>query len=148
MQYPGINNKEKNERLNDFSRMIFDYNKKFNLTGLKTLDEIQTVLISASLLPFSAINVPRGTLIADIGTGAGIPGIPLGIMLDSAVFTLIDSTRKKIQFINEVINKLGIDNISTACERAEELGRDIILRETFDWVTTRAMADPYMASEQ
>ncbi len=147
MNYPGIKCKEKQGKLDLYARMIYESNSRFNLTGLKTLEEIQTVLIADSLSPFAAINVPRGTLIADIGTGAGIPGIPLSILMDSAVFTLVDATQKKIGFIKDTITKLGIKNADTICCRVEELGKNPVYRETFDWVATRAMADAYMAVE-
>ena len=147
MQYlPGLSD-EKTGKLNIYSELIHESNKRFNLTGLKTVEEIRLALIKESLIPFSAINVPRGTLIADIGTGAGIPGIPLCIMLEEAIFTLFDATLKKIEFIKDVIKLLGIKNAEAVCGRVEELGRTGSFRERFTWVTTRAMADPYMASE-
>ena len=147
MKYPGINCIETKDKLDLYARMIHESNSRFNLTGLKTLEEIQTVLIAESLFPFEAINVPRGTLIADIGTGAGIPGIPLSILMDSAVFTLIDATRKKIGFIKDAIAKLAIKNADAICCRVEEIDKDPAYRERFDWVVTRAMADTYMAAE-
>jgi 16S rRNA (guanine527-N7)-methyltransferase len=147
MQYlPGLP-PEKAEKLNLYSELIHESNKKFNLTGLKTVEEIRSVLIKESLIPFSAINVPRGTLIADIGTGAGIPGIPLCIMLEDAEFTLFDATLKKTEFIKKIIRVLELNNAEAVCGRIEELGRTVSFREKFNWATTRAMADPYMASE-
>ena len=147
MKYPGISTKDKTDILEQYGHLIHETNNRFNLTGLKTIEDITNTLIISSLIPFSAINVPRGTLIADIGTGAGIPGIPLSILIKSATFTLFDATNKKIEFITDVITKLGIDNARAINGRIEELGRDELYRETFDWVVTRAMAEPFMATE-
>ncbi len=147
MKYPGINCNKNNDKLDIYAQMIFQSNNRFNLTGFKTIEEIQSVLIAESLLPFAAINVPRGTLIADIGTGAGIPGIPLSILLEDAFFTMFDATQKKIDFIKEVIKKLNINNADAISGRVEEFGKNAAYRETFDWVTARAMADPYMTAE-
>ena len=147
MKYPGINDKNTEASLDKYAGLLHKYNNRFNLTGLKTVEEIQEVLIAGSIFPFRAINVPRGTLMADIGTGAGIPGIPLSIIMQKASITMFDSTLKKIEFIKEAIKKLGIENASAVCGRIEELGRDSAFRECFDWVTTRAMADPFTAVE-
>ena len=135
MQYlPGLP-PEKAEKLNLYSELIHESNKKFNLTGLKTVEEIRSVLIKESLIPFSAINVPRGTLIADIGTGAGIPGIPLSIMLEEAEFTLFDAALKKTEFIKKIIRVLKLNNAEAVCGRIEELGRTGSFREKFNWAT-------------
>ena len=147
MKYPGTNCTIMNDKLDVYAKMINESKNRFNLTGLKTINEIQSVLITESLLPFAAINVPRGTLIADIGTGAGIPGIPLSILLEDALVTMFDATQKKIEFIKEVIKKLDINNAGAICGRVEELGKTTVYRESYDWVTTRAMADPYLVAE-
>ncbi len=147
MKYPGINDKNIKEILDEYAVFLHRYNSRFNLTGLKTVGEIREVLITGSINPFRAIKVPRGTLMADLGTGAGIPGIPLSIILQDASITMFDSTLKKIEFIKEAIKKLGIENASAVCGRIEELGRNSTFRGHFDWVTTRAMTDTFTAAE-
>ena len=78
--------------------------------------------------------------IADIGTGAGFPGIPIKILNPENEVVLIDSLNKRLIFLDEVINKLGLQNISTVHARAEEIGHNKMYREQFDIVTSRAVA--------
>ena len=101
----------KEEKLITYAGLIYETNKKFNLTGFKTIKDIIINLIIGSLDPLFSLNVPRGTLFADIGTGAGIPGVPLAIFNDNWRGVCIDSNRKKISFVKSVIKECGIDNL-------------------------------------
>lgn len=130
-----------------YADLLFDSNKQFNLTGFKTYKDILTQLILASLTPFAGLRVPRGTSFLDIGTGAGIPGIPLAICFENLDGTLLDSNSKKISFIDSVIDGLGIKNLKTVCARAEELGHDDSFRESFDRVFMRAAGNVYASIE-
>ncbi len=147
MNFPGITDYNELKKLDDYAELIYSSNTHFNLTGFKQLEEIRRILIFESLVPFSAIDVPRGTSIADIGSGSGIPGIPLSIRFPEAAVTMFDATQKKIEFINSTISHLKISNAKGINCRVEDIGRDLIYRETFDWVMTRAMADPYTVIE-
>lgn len=135
------------KRLAGYGELIHSENSRYNLTGHKNLDEIIRNLIIESLLPLDLSDVPRGTSFADMGTGAGIPGIPLAILYPEMKFTLFDSNSKKIRFIDYVAEELSIKNIKGVCGRIEELAREKEYRETFDMVVSRAMSDVYAAGE-
>ena len=143
----GITDRDILDRLALYCSLIFDENKKFNLTGHKTPADIALNLIAGSLTPLDLEDVPRGTSLADMGTGAGIPGIPLAIRYPDLNFTLFDSTGKKISFIETAAGRLGIKNVTAVCARIEDLAREKNYRETFDLVVSRAMSDVYMAGE-
>lgn len=83
----------------------------------------------------------------DVGTGAGFPGIPLAILFPSAKFTLMDSLNKRIKFLNEVIQQLGLTNVETVHSRAEDLARNPKYRECYDYAVSRAVANLSTLSE-
>lgn len=89
----------------------------------------------------SEITTASAVRVADLGTGAGFPGIPLAIMLPDWEFVLIDSLNKRIGFLEEVIKQLQLNNVSVCCGRLEEAGRRPEYRERFDIVVSRAVAD-------
>ena len=137
----GINDEEKIKTLLIYAEAVYTENMKYNLTGHKNLSDIIENLIIKSLEPIKNLNVPRGTLFADLGTGAGIPGIPIGIKYNSCKGILFDSNQKKIRFINKTITELNLNNIHGINTRIEDSGRDLNYREKFDLIFTRAMAD-------
>lgn len=134
------------ELLLNYAYLIYTINKKHNLTGLQSLHDIIANLIIGSIEPFKSIHVPRGTVFADIGTGAGIPGIPLSIYYKAWKGVLIDSNNKKISFVNSVIRDLKLENLDSQCCRIEELARSHI-RETIDIVVSRALGEMYFVME-
>ncbi len=145
----GNNSTEKETilKLIRFAEMIHSENSKYNLTGHKTIEDIINNLIIESLNPVYMADVPRGTSAADMGTGAGIPGIPLAVTNPHVSFTLFDSNSKKIRFIEHVIDELSLPNVKGVCCRIEEAARDRQYREVFDIVISRAMSDVYTAAE-
>ena len=143
----GIEEKNKIDILLSYAELIYHENLKYNLTGHKTITEIIQNLISGSLKPVIELNVPRGTFFADLGSGSGIPGIPLAVKYPDVSGVLFDSNRKKTDFIEKAKNVLGINNITTVCMRVEEAGRTPEFRERFDLVVTRAMSDIYTIAE-
>lgn len=140
-------NSDQIEKLMQYALYLSAENLKYNLTGHKTIEDILENLIGGSLLPLPLLNVPRGTYFADLGTGAGIPGIPLSICLEDSKSVLFDSNAKKIRFIEEFCRMYKINNVRGVSCRIEEAGKDRQLRESFDWVFSRAMADLYIISE-
>jgi len=135
------------DKLLSYAESICSASASLNLTGHKTLDDIVRDLIVGSLIPFAVKYVPRGTYFLDIGTGAGVPGIPYSIVFNEIRGLLLDSNSKKITFIEGVIQTLGLKNIEAVSLRAEEAAREEKFRETFSMVMSRAMASMYMMAE-
>ncbi len=143
----GITDNHKLTLLTAYANAIHQENMKFNLTGHKTLAEIIENLIIGSLEPVKNLDVPRGTLFGDLGTGAGIPGIPLAIKYEECRGILFDSNGKKIRFINSIASELGVTNVEGIDIRVEDAGRDGLYREKLDFIFTRAMSDIYTIAE-
>ena len=93
------------------------------------------------------IDLQRSNLAIDIGTGAGFPGIPLAIYSNAIEVTLLDSTRKKINFLDELINNLQLKNVKTLIGRAEAIGQDKQYRELYDLALVRAVGTATVAAE-
>jgi len=125
--------------------MVYEYNKKFNLTGTKDKEGIlvRHILDSIALIKFKeelfGIN-GNGYKVLDVGTGAGLPGIPLSIMMENMVFYLLESSSKKINFLEAVIKEINLKNIVLLKGRAEQLARETGYREVFNIVVSRAVA--------
>ena len=134
-------------KLAAYANMIHTDNQSYNLTGLKTVEDIAEVLIVNSALPVKRFDVPRGTRYADIGTGSGIPGIIIATLFPHMEAVLIDANSKKTEFLKKVCVQLGLDNVTVLYGRIEELGRDKKLRGAFDWSFTRAFGPLYYSIE-
>lgn len=129
-----------------FAEMIESEGRLHNITGHKTIEEIVENLVVGSILPFRGLSVPRGTSFVDIGSGAGIPGVPLSILLDQCRFLLVDSDSKKTSFVRNSASVLGLDNVEVITGRVEEVVSGG-LRVSSDWVVSRAMASEYVVAE-
>lgn len=138
---------DKIAKLTSYIEMVHEASGRFNLTGFKALEDITNQLVLASLDPLLGLNVPRGTCAFDIGSGAGIPGIPLSIYHDHIDFSLIESHDKKAAFIESVIEILSISNASALRGRAEEIGHNPNQRESFDFGFARAFSSTYITLE-
>lgn len=131
------------EQLKQFERyyeVLVEWNEKMNLTGITEREQvyIKHFYDSISL----AFHVPMGEMrsMADIGSGAGFPGIPLKICYPHLQLTIVDSLNKRIQFLQHVVNEIGLSQVRLLHGRAEDLGRQEELRDAFDLVTARAVA--------
>lgn len=129
---------EKIEMFDKYASLLIEWNSKFNLTAIKDPDGIVVKHFVDSLAVLSE-NKLEGSLI-DVGTGAGFPGLPLLIANDNLNVTFLDSTGKKIRFIETVLDELGLF-ADTVNARAEEAARDEFLRESFDFATARAVSN-------
>lgn len=122
-------------RLMEYARELLLWNKKMSLVSVKSPGDIIKHLID-SLTPLPLIRDSQTLL--DIGTGAGLPGIPLKITMGSLRVTLIDSSRKKASFLKSVIRTLGLRGIAVVNGRVELLAQDSHYRTSFDTVISRA----------
>ena len=119
-----------------YSRELFLWNEKMSLVSLKSPLDIIKHLID-SLTPVHLIKDSHSRLL-DIGTGAGLPGIPLKITMESLHVTLLDASRKKTSFLKSVTRTLGLQDISVINSRADSLMHEKAYRGSFDIVISRA----------
>lgn len=120
--------------------LLLDWNKKINLISRKDEQNIwpNHILHCASLL--FKFHFPSSTRIIDIGTGGGLPGIPLKIIQPDLNITLLDSTQKKIEAVQQMLHQLGLTGISAVWGRAEEVGKKKEFARKFDVAVSRAVA--------
>ena len=133
------------EKFFDYMNLLLEWNEKINLTAITEPEDIilKHFVDCATILKY----IKDEDKIIDIGTGAGFPGIPLKILNEKLDITLMDSLNKRINFLNEIINKLDLKNIVAIHARAEELARNKEYREKFDIATSRAVANLSTLSE-
>ena len=133
-------------QLDLFYEMLVEKNKVMNLTAITEFDEV-IVKHFADSLSIGKVMPSNINTVCDLGTGAGFPGIPMAIAYPNIQFTLIDSLNKRIKFLQEVVDALGIKNVTLIHARAEEAGRNKLYREKFDLVVSRAVANISTLSE-
>ena len=134
----GINiSKEQANLYYKYMNLLIDWNEKINLTAITEPHEIIIKHFIDSITSLKYI--PKNSKVLDIGTGAGFPGIPLKI-LDDNKYVLVDSLNKRINFLNEVVKELSLENVDLVHARAEEFARDKKRREKFNVVLARAVA--------
>lgn len=121
-----------------FLKILTEYNKRYNLTAISGENEIYIKHFYDSVVPEKYF--PHGAKVVEIGSGGGFPSIPLKIVRDDLSFTLIESTGKKCEYLQAVVDKMGLDSVKVINIRAEEGGKDPALREKFDVATARAVA--------
>ena len=132
-----------------YYRLLVEWNETFNLTAITDYPDVQVKHFLDSLAGWPVIAGEMGIAgtapakplhLADIGTGAGFPGLPLKIAVPRIKLTLIDGTGKKVTFLKQVIETLGLANTTVVQGRAEELGQQPSYRGQFDLVAARAVA--------
>lgn len=131
---------EKLVMFNEYARLLVEWNERMNLTAVCDPYGIAVKHFADSLTLLKSVEIPQNGSLADIGTGAGFPGIPAKIMRPDIRLTLVDSLKKRLDFLEEVVASLGLENVKTVHLRAEDGGRDIKYRDRFDTVTARAVA--------
>ena len=125
------------KKLYEYMTILLDWNEKINLTAITNVDEIieKHFIDSLTILRY----IKDSDKVIDVGTGAGFPGIPLAIN-SNANLTLLDSLNKRINFLEEVKNTLGLINVQNIHGRAEEVARQKNHREMYDVAVSRAVA--------
>lgn len=127
------------ERFDRYAEMLVDWNEKINLTAITAPDEIVIKHFVDSLLLLKAYDVPKGASMIDVGTGAGFPSVPVVMVRDDIRLTLMDSLNKRINFLKELSEALGV-NAECVHARAEEFGNKPEYREQYDVACARAVA--------
>ena len=133
------------EQFFEYMNLLIEWNEKMNLTAITEPDEIVLKHFIDSITILKELE--DGSKLVDVGTGAGFPGIPLSIMNPTLKITLVDSLNKRLIFLQEVVNKLKLENIEIVHARAEEFGQNKKYREQFDIATSRAVANLSTLSE-
>lgn len=126
---------------------LIKWNKKVNLTGLTEKSDVYLKHFYDSLSPSIYFDFNKKMDICDVGAGAGFPSIPLKIVFPHLKITIVDSLKKRIDFLTHLVDKLQLDNISIYHARAEDFGQDKKFRENFDIVMARAVARMSVLSE-
>ena len=133
------------EKFYKYMDLLIEWNEKINLTAITNRKDIivKHFIDSLTIQRYlgNAVNI------IDVGTGAGFPGIPIKIINPNLKVVLVDSLNKRINFLQDVIKKLNLDNIEVIHARAEDLGQNKKYREAFDIVTSRAVANMSVLSE-
>jgi 16S rRNA (guanine527-N7)-methyltransferase len=127
------------EKFYIYMREILEWNEKVNVTAIKDEKEfiVKHFIDSLTILEY----IEDNKKVLDIGTGAGFPGIPIKIAKPSNKVVLVDSVNKKLNVIRDIIPKISLENIECIHGRAEDLAHDKKYRESFDIVTSRAVAN-------
>ncbi|MCH5192008.1 MAG: 16S rRNA (guanine(527)-N(7))-methyltransferase RsmG [Oscillospiraceae bacterium] len=133
-------------RLDRFAEMLVETNKSFNLTAITEPDDVTVKHFADSLSVFKFADIPENASIIDVGTGAGFPGLVLKLARPDIRMTFLDSTRKKLGFIESVLSENGL-SADIVHMRAEEAARLPKYREKFDFATARAVASLPVLSE-
>lgn len=139
-------NIEQQQRLLDYVQMIVEGLCRQRLVGTRDKKELIGHHLCDCLYPLK-FHIPGPGELLDLGTGAGLPGIPLKICLPGQHLYLLDSNQRKINFLISVSERLGLENVYTLPGRAEDWARDAGFRERFDTVVSRAVADTAVLAE-
>jgi 16S rRNA (guanine527-N7)-methyltransferase len=128
-----------------YAEMLLDWNRSVNLTGARTMDEVLAQIAAGqALLAVAWTGIGR---VIDIGSGGGLPAVPMAIAMPQVQFTLLEANTRKCAFLEQVSAALKLTNVAVAAGRAEELGHHPALREQFDRAISRAAAPPAVLLE-
>ena len=127
-------------QLSVYNEMLLDWNTRMNLTALTAPEDVAVKHIIDSLTAYDAALFDGARTLIDVGTGAGLPGIPLAVYAPHLTVTLLDSLNKRVRFLTEVTAAMGLQNVRCIHARAEETARTAEHRAAYDMVVSRAVA--------
>lgn len=131
--FPDLTENQKNQ-FTQLLPLFEEWNSQINVISRKDIDQLYVRHVLHSLAIARFIQFEKGASILDVGTGGGFPGIPLAIMSPECTFHLVDSVGKKIKVVKEVVNAIGLTNLTAEHERAEKVN------SKFDFIVSRAVA--------
>lgn len=137
------------DRLGAFLALLLETNERFNLTSVTepAAAWMRHIFDSLTLFPLLIESLDDGARIIDVGSGGGLPGIPLAIVMPAMHFTLLEATGKKAGFLREAAAKLGLANVGVVEARSEKAGQDPAHREQYDAATARAVGPMSVIAE-
>ena len=136
---------EQKEKFYNYYKLLVSWNEKFNLTTITSMEDVIVKHFLDSVIAYKSIK--QDAKIIDIGAGAGFPSLPLKILRPDLTVLMVDSVNKKVTFLQEVINELSLNNITTIHSRVEDLANKKDYREQFDFCVSRAVASLNTLSE-
>ncbi|MBE6670749.1 MAG: 16S rRNA (guanine(527)-N(7))-methyltransferase RsmG [Ruminococcaceae bacterium] len=141
----GLLNSSNVEKFNMLIDRMLTVNEKMNLTAITDGEDVilKHIADSATVVKY----IPKNAKMLDVGTGGGFPSLPVAILRPDVSVYALDSTAKKLNYIEETAKILSLDNIKTVCGRAEVFGKSVNYRERFDIVTARAVASLNILTE-
>lgn len=123
------------EQLDKYYELLIDWNEKINLTRITEYEDVYLKHFYDSLTIAKVVDLSTKTTLCDVGTGAGFPGVVLKIVYPNLKITLIDSLQKRVNYLNEIVKEIGLEDIHAIHSRGEDY------KEKFDVVTARAVAN-------
>ncbi len=128
------------DRFDIYGKLLVEWNEKINLTAITDPEGVTIKHFLDSLTIFSYVDIPEGAKIIDVGTGAGFPGLAMLIARPDLDITLMDSTKKRLRVIEDILENVGL-SANVVHSRAEESGQNKAYREQYDFSTARAVTN-------
>jgi 16S rRNA (guanine527-N7)-methyltransferase len=126
-------------QLNQYVKLLLDWNKKINLISRKDEENIWTYHILHCISPLFKVNLMEGSRIVDIGSGGGLPGIPLKILRPDISLLCLDATRKKVNAVSQMVDELKLENVNVIWGRAEDISKRPEYFQKYDFTIARAV---------
>ena len=133
------------ELLEKYYNLLIEWNEKINLTTITKMEDVYLKHFYDSLTLAKEIDFSKDIVLCDVGSGAGFPGIVIKIVFPNTKITLVDSLQKRVNYLNSIIEDLGLKDIIAIHSRMEDYSR--LNEEKFDYITARAVADLSVISE-